>query len=75
MYLIGLIPKKIIKDCVEELMQIKDDFSISLLCQLIIYTAKKLFTDSKDILDTAHSFLEKLNQNLDEGNINERDEQ
>ena len=70
LYLIGLIPKKIIKDCVEELMQIKDDFSISLLCQLIIYTAKKLFTDSKDILDTAHSFLEKLNQNLNEENIN-----
>ena len=69
LYLIGLIPKKIIKDCIDELIQIKNDFSISLLCQLIIYTAKKLYTDSKDFLDTAYSFLEKLNSE-EENNIN-----
>ena len=67
LYLIGLIKKKIIKDCIDELIQNKDDFSISLLCQLTIKTAKKLYTDAKELLENAHSFLEKLNIN-DENN-------
>ena len=69
-YLIGLIPKKIIKDCIDELIQNKNDFSISLLCQLIITTAKKLYTDAKDLLDNAHSFLEKININENNNNNN-----
>ena len=68
-YLIGLIPKKIIKDCIDELIQNKNDFSISLLCQLIITTAKKLYTDAKDLLDNAHSFLEKININENNNDI------
>ena len=68
-YLIGLIPKKIIKDCIDELMQNKDDFSISLLCKLMIFISKKLYTDSKDLLDNANSFLEKINDNTNEANI------
>ncbi len=67
-YLIGLIPKKIIKDCIDELIQNKDDFSLSLLCQLIISTAKKLYTDAKEFLDYAYSFLEKINTSLSEEN-------
>ena len=63
-YLIGLIPKKIIKDCIDELIQNKDDFSISLLCQLIIATAKKLYTDGKELLDDANAFLEKISSNI-----------
>ena len=69
LYIIGLIKKKIIKDCIDELIQNKDDFSISLLCQLIIKTAKKLYTDAKDLLENAHSFLEKININ-EENNSN-----
>ena len=67
-YLIGLIPKKIIKDCIEELIQNKNDFSISLLCQLILAIAKKLYTDSKELLENAHSFLEKINLNINNAN-------
>ena len=67
-YLIGLIKKKIIKDCIDELIQNKDDFSISLLCQLIIKTAKKLYTDAKELLENAHSFLEKININEESNN-------
>ena len=69
-YLIGLIPKKIIKDCLEELMQNQNDFSLSLLCQLIISIAKKLYTDGKELYDNAYSFLEKINTNLKEDNKN-----
>ena len=71
-YLIGLIPKKIIKDCIDELIQNKDDFSISLLCQLIINTAKKLFSDGKELLENAHTFLENINSNLKENNLTEK---
>ena len=67
-YLIGLIPKKIIKDCIDELIQNKDDFSISLLCQLIIATAKKLYTDGKELLDDANAFLEKISSNINNNN-------
>ena len=67
-YLIGLIKKNIIEDCIEELIQNKDDFSISLLCQLILATAKKLYTDAKELLDKANSFLEKINNS--ENNTN-----
>ena len=69
-YLIGLIPKKIIKDCLEELIQNQNDFSLSLLCQLIISIAKKLYTDGKELYDNAYSFLEKINTNLKEDNKN-----
>jgi hypothetical protein len=69
-YLIGLIPKKIIKDCLEELMQNQNDFSLSLLCQLIISIAKKLYTDGKELYDNAYSFLEKINTSLKEDNKN-----
>ena len=68
-YLIGLIPKKIIKDCIDELIQNKDDFSISLLCKLIIFISKKLYTDSKELLDNANSFLEKINDNTNNAKI------
>ena len=68
LYIIGLIKKKIIKDCIDELIQNKDDFSISLLCQLTIKTAKKLYTDAKELLENAHSFLEKLNINDEDHN-------
>ena len=67
-YLIGLIPKKIIKDCIDELIQNKNDFSISLLCQLIITTSKKLYTDAKELLENAHSFLETINKNEENNN-------
>ena len=70
-YLIGLIPKKIIKDCIDELIQNKNDFSISLLCQLIITTSKKLYTDAKELLENAHSFLETININEENNNNND----
>ena len=70
-YLIGLIPKKIIKDCIDELIQNKNDFSISLLCQLIITTSKKLYTDAKELLENAHSFLETININEESNNNND----
>ena len=56
----GLIPKKIIKECIEELIQNSNDFSVSLLCHLILKTSKKLFTDSKEYLDKAYSYLDKI---------------
>ena len=68
-YIIGLIPKKIIKDCIDELIQNKDDFSISLLCKLIIYTSKKLYIDGKELWENTLSFLEKINSNQNETNL------
>ena len=62
-YNIGLIPKKIIKECIEELIQNNNDFSVSLLCHLILKTSKKLFNDSKEFLDDAYAYLEKLDKN------------
>ena len=62
-YNIGLIQKKIIKECIEELIQNSNDFSVSLLCHLILKTSKKLFTDSKENLEEAYAFLEKIDKN------------
>ena len=68
-YNIGLIPKIIIKDCIDELIQNKNDFSISLLCHLILKTSKKLSTDSKEYLDKAYTFLEKVDKSLIDINL------
>ena len=59
-YNIGIIPKKIIKECIEELIQNSNDFSVSLLCHLVLKTSKKLFTDSKEYLDKAYAYLDKI---------------
>ena len=68
-YNIGLIQKKIIKECIEELIQNSNDFSVSLLCHLILKTSKKLFTDSKENLEEAYAFLEKIDKNPPNFNI------
>ena len=59
-YIIGLIRKNIIKDCIDELIQKNTNFSISLLCHLIIKISKKLFTDLKESLDQAYTYLDKI---------------
>ena len=59
-YNIGLIRKNIIKDCIDELIQKNTNFSISLLCHLIIKISKKLFTDLKESLDQAYTYLDKI---------------
>ena len=61
-YNLGLIQKKIIKECIEELIQNSNDFSVSLLCHLILKTSKKLFTDSKENLDEAYAYLDKIDK-------------
>ena len=68
-YNIGLIQKKIIKECIEELIQNSNDFSVSLLCHLILKTSKKLFTDSKENLEEAYAFLEKIDKNPQNFNL------
>ena len=60
LYNIGLIRKNIIKDCIDELIQKNTNFSISLLCHLIIKISKKLFTDLKESLDQAYTYLDKI---------------
>ena len=62
-YSSGIIRKSIIKDCIDELINNKDDLSISLLCKLIIYTYKKLYIDAKELLEESINFLEKFNNN------------
>ena len=57
-YNLGLIKKVIIKDCIDELIQ--KSFSVSLLCHLILKSSKKLFTDAKEYLDQAYSYLDKI---------------
>ena len=59
-YNLGLIKKVIIKDCIDELIQKSTDFSVSLLCHLILKSSKKLFTDAKEYLDLAYSYLDKI---------------
>ena len=59
-YNLGLIKKVIIKDCIDELIQKSTDFSVSLLCHLILKSSKKLFTDAKEYLDQAYSYLDKI---------------
>ena len=61
-YNLGLIQKKIIKECIEELIQNSNDFSVSLLCHLILKTSKKLFSDSKENLDEAYAYLDKIDK-------------
>lgn len=61
-YNIGLIRKNIIKDCIDELIQKNTNFSISLLCHLIIKISKKLFTDLKESLDQAYTYLDKIDK-------------
>ena len=56
----GLIPKKVISDCIAELTKHDDPLCILLLCQLITATYKKVLTDEKDLLDTAFGYLEQL---------------
>ena len=65
----GLIPKKIIKECIEELIQNSTDFSVSLLCHLILKTSKKLFTDSKEYLDKAYAYFDKIEKTPPNFNI------
>ena len=69
LYNVGLIPKKLIKQCIEELIQKSNDFSISLLCHLILKTSKKLFTDSKECLDQAYTYLDKIEKTPPNFNI------
>ena len=59
-YNLGLIKKVIIKDCIDELIQKSTDFSVSLLCHLILKSSKKLFNDAKEYLDQAYSYLDKI---------------
>ena len=61
-YNIGLIRKNIIKDCIDELIQKNTNFSISLLCHLIIKISKKLFTDLKESLDQTYTYLDKIDK-------------
>ena len=61
-YNIGLIRKNIIKDCIDELIQKNTNFSISLLCHLINKISKKLFTDLKESLDQAYTYLDKIDK-------------
>ena len=68
-YNIGLIPKKIIKDCIEELIHEANDFKVSLLCHLIIKISKKLFTDAKEYLEQAYAFLEEIDKTPPKFNI------
>ena len=68
-YNIGLIPKKIIKECIEELVQNENDFSVSLLCHLILRTSKKLITDYKECLDQAYTYLDKIDKTPPKFNI------
>ena len=69
LYNVGLIPKKLIKQCIEELIQKSNDFSVSLLCHLILKTSKKLFTDSKECLDQAYAYLDIIEKNPPNFNI------
>ena len=57
------------KDCIEELIQKSTDFSVSLLCHLILKSSKKLFTDAKDYLDKAYAYLDKIDKNQQDFNI------
>ena len=68
-YNIGLIRKNIIKDCIDELIQKNTNFSISLLCHLIIKISKKLFTDLKESLDQAYTYLDKIEKTPPNFNI------
>ena len=65
-YNLGIIKNKIMKDCIEELIQKSTDFSVSLLCHLILKSSKKLFTDAKDYLDKAYAYLDKIDKNQHE---------
>ena len=60
LYLNSVIPKKVISDCVNELIKKTDSLSIMLLCDLIKATYKKIFTDEKELLETALGYLEQL---------------
>ena len=68
-YNLGIIKKKIMKDCIEELMQKSTDFAVSLLCHLILKASKKLFTDAKDYLDKAYAYLDKIDKTPPNFNI------
>ena len=68
-YNLGIIKNKIMKDCIEELIQKSTDFSVSLLCHLILKSSKKLFTDAKDYLDKAYAYLDKIDKNQQDFNI------
>jgi hypothetical protein len=60
-YVNKLFSKKIIRDCIEELINKNNNFSISLLCHLLMKTANKLYTDENNSFTKAFTFLEKLN--------------
>ena len=65
LYLCGFIPKKIIYDCINELINKTNFLQINLLCLLILNTYKKLLNDGKELLDIAFSSLEKIYHNQD----------
>lgn len=56
----GLVPKKVINDCINELTKHTDPLSLMLLCSLIQSTYKKVLTDEKELLESAFAFLEEL---------------
>lgn len=60
LYLSSTIPKKIISDCINELIKKDDPISIGILCELIIATYKKLLSDGKELLILAIEYLEEL---------------
>ena len=63
LYLCGFIPKKIIYDCINELINKTNFLQINLLCLLISNTYKKLLNDGKELLEIAFSSLEKTYNN------------
>ena len=63
LYLCGFIPKKIIYDCINELINKINFLQINLLCLLISNTYKKLLNDGKELLEIAFSSLEKTYNN------------
>lgn len=60
LYLSSTIPKKIISDCINELIKKDDQLRIGILCELILATYKKLLFDGKELLIIAIEYLEEL---------------
>ena len=63
LYLCSFIPKKIIYDCINELINNTNFLQINLLCLLISNIYKKLLNDGKELLEIAFSSLEKTYNN------------
>lgn len=59
-YLSGIITKKIIEDCINDLITKKSVNSISLLYELIKIAYQKIYADIKDSLNKAFKYFEEL---------------